>query len=453
MEDSLSARLKRYGQVSTAVGGLAARLAGQRFLGLDIDPASHAQGLTTVLGNLKGPLMKVAQFLATVPGALPPEYASLFQSLQMNAPAMGEAFVRRRMLNELGPNWQSHFSEFSQTACAAASLGQVHRAKSQDGRDLAVKLQYPDMVSIIKADMAQLKLALAFYENWSQALDTAEIQGEIASRLEEELDYYHEARNIYAYQHIFQGNLPPQAKGIHIPQVFPELTTRRLLTLSWMEGQSFLTRIEAPQEERDALGQRLFMAWYYPFYHYGIIHGDPHPGNYTVREDEGLNLLDFGCVRYFSAPFVQGVIHLYRSLQNKDRDQAVYAYESWGFQNLSKEMIDIITQWAELLYEPLLEDRIRPIQHQLDGSIGWETATKVHRELERLGGIRPPKEFVFMDRAAVGIGSVIMRLRSEQNWHSLFEGLIENFDAKVLENRQIKTLQQTNAPTSAASSL
>src|SRR5271156_3307466 len=102
-EDNLSARLRRYGQVSTAVGGLAARLVGQKFLGMEIDQASHAQGLTAVLGNLKGPLMKVAQFLATVPGALPPEYADMFLSLQMNAPAMGWAFVRRRMTSELGP--------------------------------------------------------------------------------------------------------------------------------------------------------------------------------------------------------------------------------------------------------------------------------------------------------------------------------------------------------------
>ncbi len=113
-EDSLSARLKRYSQVSSAVGGLAARLVGQKLFGIEIDQASHAQGLTSVLGNLKGPLMKVGQFLATVPGALPPEYAEMFLSLQMNAPPMGWAFVRRRMVRELGADWQNRFLEFSQ---------------------------------------------------------------------------------------------------------------------------------------------------------------------------------------------------------------------------------------------------------------------------------------------------------------------------------------------------
>ena len=420
-EDSLSSRFKRYGQVSSAVGGLAARLVGQKLLGIEIDQASHAEGLTSVLGNLKGPLMKVAQFLATVPGALPPEYAEMFLSLQMNAPPMGWTFVRRRMVRELGPDWQSRFSDFSQTAVAAASLGQVHRAKNKEGHDLACKLQYPDMASIIQADLGQLKLILSLYESWSSALDTAEVQEEIALRLAEELDYHNEARNIGIYQRIFENT--ESTFGVHIPSVFPDLTTQRLLTLSWMEGESLLTKTEAPLEERNTLSHRLFMAWYYPFYHYGIIHGDPHPGNYTVRSDGALNILDFGCVRIFSPSFIKGVIDLYRALQHDDRDLAVHAYEAWGFKNLNEEMIDIITQWARLLYGPLLDDRVRPIQDLLDGSLGWETATKVHAALERLGGIRPPKEFVFMDRAAVGIGSCNYATKSRTKLASAFRRL------------------------------
>jgi hypothetical protein len=147
-------------------------------------------------------------------------------------------------------------------------------------------------------------------------------------------------------------------------------------------------------------------------------------------------------MRIFPPSFIHGVIDLYRALQHNDRDLAVHAYEAWGFKNLNEEMIDIITQWARLLYGPLLDDRVRPIQDLLDGSLGWETATKVHEELERLGGIRPPKEFVFMDRAAVGIGSVIMRLKAEQNWHQLFEGLIENFDVNAVQQRQMEVLGQ-----------
>jgi predicted unusual protein kinase regulating ubiquinone biosynthesis (AarF/ABC1/UbiB family) len=272
-EDSLSARVRRYGQVSAAVGGLAARLVGEKFLNIGIDRPAHAQGMTALLGSLKGPLMKVAQFLATVPGALPPEYADAFLQLQTNAPAMGWAFVRRRMASELGPDWQSRFAAFSPEASAAASLGQVHRAKDWQGNDLACKLQYPNMASAIQADLAQLKLVLSLYESWSQALDTAAIQEEIAVRLAEELDYRHEAQNIRLYQHIFANS-----EEIHIPDIFPELSTQRLLTLSWMTGTSLLHQENTPLDHRNLLGRRLFMAWYKPLYQYGVIHGDPHPG-------------------------------------------------------------------------------------------------------------------------------------------------------------------------------
>jgi predicted unusual protein kinase regulating ubiquinone biosynthesis (AarF/ABC1/UbiB family) len=444
-EDSLSVRLRRYGQVSTAIGGLAARLAGQKFLGREIDQSSHASHLTALLGSLKGPLMKVAQFLATIPGALPPKYSEMFMSLQMNAPPMGWAFVKRRMTSELGTQWQGHFSEFPQQAAAAASLGQVHKAVDHYGNTLAVKLQYPDMDAIVQADISQLKLILSLYENWSQALDTTEVQEEIALRLREELDYHHEAQNIGYYREIvsnIEKEDNPYFSGIHIPRVFPDLSTGKLITLSWMEGQSLLSKTESPVIERNELGRKLFMAWYYPFYHYGIIHGDPHPGNYSVRENGDLNILDFGCIRIFSPVFIQGVIDLYHSLQNNDQALAVHAYTCWGFKNLTREMIDVITQWAQLIYAPLLDDRIRPIQDAADGSAGWETAMRVHKQLERLGGIRPPREFVFMDRAAVGIGSVIMRLKAEQNWHRLFERLIENFNISSVTHRQDKLLTQ-----------
>src|ERR1700740_1510357 len=134
---SLFGEFRRFARTSGAVGGIAARVAGERVFGIKTDRASHAEDLKTILGGLKGPLMKVAQFLSTVPDALPAEYAAELAQLQANAPAMGWAFVRRRMAGELGADWQSRFASFSQDASAAASLGQVHRARLPDGRDVA----------------------------------------------------------------------------------------------------------------------------------------------------------------------------------------------------------------------------------------------------------------------------------------------------------------------------
>ena len=127
-ENSLTGRVRRYAQVSTAVGGLAARLAGERYLGLRVDRGRHAAELKAALGGIRGPLMKVAQLLATIPDALPKEYVRELVQLQADAPAMGWPFVRRRMAGELGADWQSRFRDFEKTAARAASLGQVHRA-------------------------------------------------------------------------------------------------------------------------------------------------------------------------------------------------------------------------------------------------------------------------------------------------------------------------------------
>ena len=123
--------------------------------------------------------------------------------------------------------------------------------------------------------------------------------------------------------------------------------------------------------------------------------------------------------------FVDGVVDLYHAFRDNKPEQAVYAYEQWGFKNLSLDLIDIMNQWAKLLYDPLLDDRIRPIQDGFSGSKGWQTAKIVHQKLNACGGLRPPQEFVFMDRAAVTLGGVFMRLKAEQNWHQLFERILD----------------------------
>lgn len=435
-EDKIKNRLKRYVDVSSATSAMAFRYLTQNYLGFEQNSAKNAQDLKNILGNLKGPIMKVAQFLATIPQALPPEYSEILSQLQSQAPAMGWSFVKRRMISELGPQWQQNFPHFDQNASAAASLGQVHYARDLQENELACKLQYPDMLSTVNADLNQLSMLFFLYEKWGNAIDTTQISHEIKERLLQELDYRQEARNAKLYGDIFQNY-----DYINIPKIYEDLSTDRLLTMQWCAGQSFDDVLaQSNQEQRDILGKYLFHTWYYPLYHYGVIHGDPHPGNYKFVIDSQtnpkINLLDFGCIRIFKPKFVQAVIDLYRGLQTNDTDRQVHAYEQWGFTNLNKEIIEIMNNWAHLLYEPLLDDRVRPIKNADAGALGWETATKVHAALSKAGGITPPKEFVFMDRAAVGIGSVIMRLNAQQNWHQIFESLIEWIDSQTLEQNQ-----------------
>ena len=146
-----TARARRYANLGVSAGTLAARVGARRLMGGG--QGSDARALTDALGSLKGPMMKVAQMMATIPDALPADYANQLMSLQSQAPPMGAAFVRRRMQAELGPDWRARFAEFDSTPTAAASLGQVHRAVSLTGAPLACKLQYPDMASAVEVDL------------------------------------------------------------------------------------------------------------------------------------------------------------------------------------------------------------------------------------------------------------------------------------------------------------
>jgi predicted unusual protein kinase regulating ubiquinone biosynthesis (AarF/ABC1/UbiB family) len=362
--NSLGGRVVRYARVGRAVGGLAARVAGERYLGLKIDRERHAGDLKAALGGLKGPLMKVAQILSTIPDVLPSEYAAELAELQSNAPPMGWPFVKRRMRSELGADWQSKFASFEHTAAAAASLGQVHRATDHDGTLLACKLQYPDMASVVEADLRQLRIAFGLYERYDKAISTQHIHQELSARLREELDYDREAKHIALY-----GAMLKNEAGVHVPEVRPALSTGRLLTMTWQEGTPLTKFADAPAEIRNALAYNMFRAWY--------------------------------------------VLHL----------------------------------WAEFVYAPLLENRTRKIQEEETGVVyGARVAEKVHGELRRLGGVTPPREFVLMDRAAIGLGSVFLRLHAEINWYELFHDLIGGFDVDALAKRQAAALKDAGVP-------
>jgi predicted unusual protein kinase regulating ubiquinone biosynthesis (AarF/ABC1/UbiB family) len=294
------------------------------------------------------------------------------------------------------------------------------------------------MLSAVEADLGQLKLIFSIYERYDRSISTREIHPEIAARLREELDYEREAKHTTLY-----GLMLKDEANVQVPELEPKLSTKRLLTMNWLSGEPLLSFIVThPElEVRNQVALNMFRAWYVPFYYYGVIHGDPHLGNYTVRPDASINLLDFGCVRVFHASFVKGVIDLYHALQNGDRDLAVHAYESWGFKGLNREVIDVLNRWARFVYGPLMEDRERRIQDSKSGVYGREVAEGVHADLRRLGPVTPPREFVFMDRAAIGLGSVFLHLKAEINWYRLFHELIEGFDVKLLEKRQAKALK------------
>src|SRR6266705_3063002 len=443
-QNRFSARAARYARVGANIGGIAARFAGARLFGLDLNRDRNAAELAVALGGLKGPIMKVAQLLSTIPDALPPEYAGELAKLQSQAPPMGWAFVKRRMSAELGADWQGKFAQFEHHPAAAASLGQVHRARAHNGADggwdLACKLQYADMQSAVEADLQQLGLLFAIQRRMDPVIDTSEIAQEIGARIREELDYRREAKHVALYRAMLAGN-----DLVRVPRPWPELSTGRLLTLDWLEGRRLLEHKDDALAVRNRLATAMFTAWWFPFSRFGVIHGDPHLGNYTVFERNGeaagINLLDYGCIRIFPPKFVGGVVDLYQGLRDGDDALVVQAYETWGFKRLTRELIDTLNIWARFIYGPLLEDRVRSLADGVKpAEYGRREAFRVHQALKQKGPVTVPREFVFMDRAAIGLGGVFLHLRAELNFYRLFNEAIEDFSIERVRERQEQAL-------------
>nr|MDQ2861060.1 AarF/UbiB family protein [Pseudomonadota bacterium] len=438
--DRLSGRVARFAKVGAGLSGAVASFGANALFGAGDAEARNARALREALGRLKGPLMKVAQMFATVPDLLPPEFTAELTELQTNAPAMGPAFVRRRMAAELGADWASKFAAFDLVPAAAASLGQVHRATAHDGRALAAKLQYPEMLSAVESDLGQLRLLLGLGRQLFGAVDTREIAAEISERLREELDYEHEAAAMRLYRAFFEGR-----SDIAVPAPDEALSTGRLLTMEWLEGRGLQSFKSADQETRNRLAKLLFEAWWTPLIKIGVIHGDPHLGNYSFTDGAGrLNLLDFGCIRVFPPAFVGGVVQLFRAMVAGDRSGEAAAYRAWGFAGLTDDLMDVLGIWARFIYGPLLDDRVRTVADGVSpGAYGRREAFQVKRTLEEKGPVTIPREFVFMDRAAIGLGSAFLHLDAAQNWRRLFEASLEGFSEAALAERQSAALAAT----------
>lgn len=429
----ITARIGRVARVGANMSGAV----GARVMGKD--QAAVAKALRAALGRSKGPLMKVAQLLSTIPDLLPEAYAEEFRKLQANAPPMGWPFVERRMRAELGGEWQTKFKSFEREAAAAASLGQVHRAVSLDGQTLACKLQYPDMASAVEADVGQLRTLLGLFKSMDGTIDSSEAIEEVTERLREELDYARELKQMRLFALMLEGE--PRIKT---PVPVEALSTKRLLTMNWLEGRGLMSWLDAPQETRNRIAELLFKAWWGPMTHYGVIHGDPHLGNYALTDNaERLHLLDFGCVRIFPARFLEGVVGLWHGLKTKNMEEVAHAYEVWGFKNLNADLIDALTLWAKFIYGPIIDDRVRTIADDVPPAMyGRREATEVRKRLKTLGPVLIPREFVFMDRAAIGLGAAFLHLRAELNFGRMFADSVEGFSPDKLAARQGAALQQ-----------
>ena len=348
----LSARAARYARVGANVGGVAARMAGARLFGFDLDRGKNAAELAAALGGLKGPIMKVAQLMATIPDVLPPEYADELAKLQSQAPPMGWAFVKRRMMAELGADWQAKFTSFEHQPAAAASLGQVHRAVALDGAPLACKLQYPDMQSAVEADLEPARMAVRHPSPHGSRRSTPprspRRSARACARSSTTAAKPSTPRSIGRCSADESDPRPGSLAGAFDRTAADARLARRQAAA---DAQGRRSRDPQPHRDRDVHGLVVSVQ---PLRRHPRrsasrqLHGVRRWREGGTPRPEGINLLDYGCIRIFPPRFVGGVVDLYNGLLRGDEARVVHAYETWGFQGLRRELIDMLNIWAQL---------------------------------------------------------------------------------------------------------
>jgi predicted unusual protein kinase regulating ubiquinone biosynthesis (AarF/ABC1/UbiB family) len=302
---SATSRLARSTQIATLAGAVASDMAFTRarqqfasaprreILQRELELRSAHQ-VTERLGNMKGALMKLGQMASYMDGGLPPHVRQVLAELQQSAPPMSAALVATCVADELGASPEQLFAEWDPDPIAAASIGQVHRAITRDGRAVAVKVQYPGVAEAIRADLATADLVFGAIGAGFRGLDRKAVTDEIKARLVEELDYELEARNQQFFADYYAGH-----PYIHVPSVLPHLCSARVLTTELCTG-AHLDEVKTwSAEQRDMAAETVFRFVFRSLYHLNAFNGDPHPGNYLFRPDGHVSFLDFGLVRHF----------------------------------------------------------------------------------------------------------------------------------------------------------
>lgn len=285
------------------------------------------QDMALVLGELKGAAMKLGQILSSDPELLPPEMAKALTVLQRQAPPMPFAKVREILNAELGPEGMARFTHIDAEPLGAASLGQVHSARLQDGRQVALKIQYPGVRDSLESDLKHLRRALAISPVANIRKQAGAYVEELRERFLLESDYLEEVKNLELGAELFE--FIPE---LVVPKGLPELTTSRVLVMEQLQGQPLLEAFETmSQEDRDRIGETLILTWSGSFHLHQFIHGDTHAGNFIYLEDGRLGLLDFGCVRRFDSAMTDGFLELLVATWEARYDDLPQIYSELGF--------------------------------------------------------------------------------------------------------------------------
>ncbi len=374
----------------------------------------NAERLAATMGVLKGAVMKVGQLLSIQDGVLPDEFRDVLKQFQSQAPPMHPAYARDVVETELKGKLETLFREWSPKPIAAASLGQVHRAVLPSGEVVAVKVQYPGIEDTIESDLKNLRTVVRSLSWAGRSFDLREAFEEIEEMLSREVDYLAEAR----HAEMCADALRDLEREVKVPRVYRELTTRRVITLEFLEGRhldEFVAHSPDPAT-RNAMAERMArLIWRLEFTH-GLLHADPHPGNYLFLPDGRIGLLDFGCVKVFTPGFLAPYRGAIEAILDRDDARLLDCYVKLAFlgaSELDTEKAREYVAWSYLSCEPLLYDGIWPGD--------WaDFLRRLHEKLRDMAlklGIYMPKESVYLDRVLLGIMCFWNRLDTRINWY------------------------------------
>ncbi len=367
--------------------------------------------------QLRGAFMKLIQMLSMRHDLLPGEALEVLKVTQSGVPPMSYAMISEQVRRELGKRPEQLYQSFDQTAFAAASLGQVHRARLRDGREVAVKVQYPGVENTVGQDLQNLKLLLKTLGSIArdvmrQKFDVATVCAELETRLKEELDYVFEARNMADFGRLFAGD--PE---VIIPEVVTGRSSRRVLTMTYIDGYPLTDVLDGAVdvELRRWVARKCSELAWRQILEFGALHTDFHPGNYLVTYHPKIGVLDFGSIRRFSEPIRKAYLQVARGIVERD-DRAIAAgLARLGYIDPAQDPAPMV-RIIHILFEPAFEDRdYDPAEYntmakaQQVGEIAFQ-----HRLY------KSPDHSVFLMRALIGLEGIVTRLGVAGNYRRIF---------------------------------
>ncbi|MGH2746877.1 MAG: ABC1 kinase family protein [Actinomycetota bacterium] len=377
-----------------------------------------AQQLVDMLGEMKGAAMKVGQLASFYEFAAPGEYIATYRDaltmLQSSAPPMDPEASKQVIEEEFGKPTHELFDSFEDDAVAAASIGQVHRARLKTGEAVAVKVQYPGVDEAVRSDLKNIsaltKLSVAIAPN----IDPKEIANEVRDRVLEELDYRREATNQQRFAELFAGH-----PYIVVPGVFPDYCKTRVITQEFIEGEPFMSVFDKSQDAKDHVGEMLFRFFYGSLNRFRLFSADPHPGNYLLLEGGRIAFLDFGLVRAVDPGTLKLLLEIVLALIEDDQERGRRALEGIGILNRKTPEIDAVWEHLMMLNSPVLRDEPvtidPPLVHEI-AAAGFDPRSKAFQTLRKVG---LPGVMVTFNRMSFGVASLLGRMEATANWQAI----------------------------------